>query len=129
MSITFIPAGEREYCAGICDDFSCGVCSTAHERAMNLTNVNAVDLLVWLGYDGDPYGELDASDLAARCRRRLWPEQRNVDAGRAHQVIERTNGGGAFICGRPAGRLQEYAERLLRIAERTYSSGRNVSFS
>ncbi len=129
MSVTFLIAGEREYCAGICDDFTCGVCSTAHERAMNLANVNAYDLLAWLGVtsigDSDCYGELDASDLAARCRRRLWPEARNVDAGRAEEQLSER----AVICGRPAGRLQEYAERLLRIAERAYSSGRNVSYA
>ena len=44
------------------------------DRAMNLSNRNAADLLAWLGLATDDlYGQMPARELAARCRRRLWP--------------------------------------------------------
>lgn len=51
--------------------------STFYE--LNLANGNAMDLLTWLGLPAEEYGEAPVGDLIARCRRRLWDEQRNHD--------------------------------------------------
>ena len=67
--------------------------------------------------DPAPYGELDARDLAARCRRRLWPEARNVDPARP-AVESHGRRGALFVdCGRDAGYLQDRTARLLAVAE------------
>ncbi|WNZ66213.1 hypothetical protein QEG98_42095 (plasmid) [Myxococcus sp. MxC21-1] len=89
---------------------------------LNVSNSNARDLLSWLGYHqaaaGDLYGELPARDLAARCRRRLWPEVRNLDPAIA-PVVERLPGEPLFFqCGRPEGYLRDRTEQLLALAER-----------
>ncbi len=80
---------------------------------LNLSNVNACDLLRWLGYSPEPSGELAARDLAARCRRRLWPDAWNDDpAIPAHAE-------GRFVTvGRAPGYLRERTGHLLAIAER-----------
>ena len=85
---------------------------------LNLSNVNAADLLAWLGYERDEFaGALAGSDLAARCRRRLWPEARNIDPAR-ETVTQASPGRATFIeCGRPEGYLRDRAARLLKLAE------------
>jgi hypothetical protein len=58
---------------------------------LNLANRNAADLLAWLGLpSAELYGSLPGRELAALCRRRLWPEKRNVDAERAEERIGRS---------------------------------------
>jgi hypothetical protein len=88
---------------------------------MNLSNVNAVDLLLWLGYrrhEMDTNGiRLRAGDLAARCRRRLWPEARNVDPGHSAGVDSAPGRATLIDCGRPAGYLKERTAQLLELAE------------
>lgn len=97
MSITFFADAERE--------------------GLNLSNVNAADLMRWLGYEPDCCGSLEARELAARCRRRLWPEARNFDAALAGEV-QRAPGRATFIyCGRRAGYLRERTSQLLALAE------------
>ena len=88
---------------------------------LNLSNVNAVALLLWLGYRRDEIEtagcRLPARDLAARCRRRLWPERRNEDPGIA-PAVDRAPGRATVIdCGRPAGYCQERAGQLLELAD------------
>ncbi len=88
------------------------------DEGLNLSNANACDLLVWLGYEPDYAGELDAGDLAARCRRRLWPEARNLDPARP--TVE-TGGDGRVRmveCGRPEGYLRQRTAQLLALADR-----------
>jgi hypothetical protein len=97
--------------------FSIGLRVAAHldrpDRFLNLANRNAADLLAWLGLPSeDLCGSLPARDLAARCRRRLWPETRNVDAGLPEERIGRS-----VFLGRPAGYLRSRTEDLLRLAE------------
>jgi hypothetical protein len=80
---------------------------------VNLHNEGAGDLLEWLGLPRQLWGEIDARELAPRCRRRLWDVARNDDAGRA-PLVE-----GRFIdCGRRPGYLRERTAELLRLAER-----------
>jgi hypothetical protein len=86
---------------------------------VNLANANARDFLDWIGIDSERlYGEMPARQLAPLLRRRLWPANRERgDEGRPGR-IERILGGTTLIdCGRPVGRLAEYAERLLALAE------------
>ncbi len=83
------------------------------ETFLNLANRNAADLLAWLGLPSEELcGSLPGRELAALCRRRLWPEVRNVDA----EVPEERIGRSVFL-GRPAGYLQRRTEELLRLAE------------
>ncbi len=87
---------------------------TRHEsEGLNLSNVNACALLRWLGYPPEPAGELAARDLAARCRRRLWPDAWNDDPGIPPRVE-----GHAITAGRAPGYLRERTGHLLAIAER-----------
>jgi hypothetical protein len=100
MSVTFSIEGQRpDY-----DDPSTFV---------NLSNVNAADLLEWLALPRDLWGQIDARELAARCRRRLWDVPRNHDPGRAPIVQGRL-----VTCGRFAGYLRERTADILRLAER-----------
>ncbi len=101
MSVTFSARGYRS-------------AANDTEAWINLANANAADLLEWLGYPREPlYGSLDARELAARCRRRLWPEARNVDPALPSHVE------GRFIfCGRRPAYLRERTAELLAIAER-----------
>ena len=80
---------------------------------LNLANENAGDLLEWLALARVLWGELDARELAARCRRRLWDVSRNYDPARAESVDGRV-----VVCGRFAGYLRERTADLLRLAER-----------
>ena len=75
---------------------------------------DAADLLRWLGYSTETFGSQAASDVAARCRRRLWPMPRNYDPA----VAAAKN-----YPGRPAGTLRAWTERLLRTAERAGPEG------
>jgi hypothetical protein len=80
---------------------------------LNLSNTNARALLQWLGYAAeDLCGELPAGELAARCRRRLWPEARNQDPG----LPARWDGTRFWDGGRPPGYLQERTRELLELA-------------
>lgn len=108
MSITFNIEGERS-------DLETGA------NYLNLADPNARDLLRWLGLDvkGWSFGSIPSADLAARCRRRLWPEARNEDPG-----IEGYERGCVINCGRRAGYLPEKAEALLKLCE--LAKGRRI---
>lgn len=88
----------------------CEICRDIH---INLANRNAWDLLSWLGIEPDYCGVIQARDLAARCRRRLWNEPRNHDEG-----IETIVSGRFIDCGREPGYLRRQTERLLFVAEK-----------
>jgi hypothetical protein len=93
---------------------------------LNLNQRNARDLLEWLGLptppegDDDMFGEIEAQELAARCRRRLWPVARNTDDELLGEVHEAANGHCKSIeCPRPAGYLREKTQALLTLCERS----------
>lgn len=107
--------------------FSCEIC----RAELNVTNDNARELLAWLGVSSDLCGHIKATELAVKCRRRLWPEARNYDP--AIPPID-TNCGVTGMClcaegrnpvpharviygGRGPGYLRDKTEVLLRIAE------------
>lgn len=87
-------------------------------EGMNLANANARLLLEWIGYPGDPWDldKLPAAEVAARCRRRLWPEARNHDPGRAGSEEQGDQGARLIDCGRREGYLEEKTALLLAIA-------------
>lgn len=90
--------------------------------SINLNSVNAAEVLRWLGVDPHSehglVGEIEAKELAALCRRRLWPEKRNETP--AVEGGEVPNPGGCrFILGsRDANYHQEKALALLALSER-----------
>lgn len=100
MSVTYHVEGERS-------DFE------RPETFVNMHIGNAADVAEWLGLDEWRYGEIEASELAARCRRRLWPEARNQDPG-----VEGSESGRVITGGRRAGYLPEKAAELLALCER-----------
>jgi len=95
--------------------FSCENCT---DVSVNLHNQNAGDWMRWVGLTSAPHGQIKATDLAALCRRRLWDEARNHDAGVAfedHQVEGRAR---VISGGRSAGRLRQITEQMLRVCEK-----------
>lgn len=110
--------------------FSCRICT---ELQLNVHNQNAADLLSWLGIESSPAGDMiDANELAALCRRRLWDEPRNHDSELTpKQTAERIGATGhprVITGGRPAGRLRELTRRLLVIAEYAAQQGYRVAW-
>lgn len=110
---------------------------------VNVSNTRARELLDWLGFSAearDPAlcGTLPSGELAARCRRRLWPIARNQDPGTATTIegpIARLQEIGAdaenashegptvVICGRPEGYLPVRTAQLLALCERAGAGG------
>jgi hypothetical protein len=83
------------------------------DQWINLANQNAADLLLWLGLPAEYLvGEVPARELAVRCRRRLWPEPRNVDPEIAPEFSGRF-----YSFGRPIGYLRQRTAELLHLAE------------
>ncbi len=71
------------------------------------------DVLLWLGIPvGYLVGELPSRELAALCRRRLWPEARNIDPAVPDEVYGRF-----YSFGRPIGYLRQRTAELLHLAE------------
>jgi hypothetical protein len=107
MSVTFRVKGERA-------NWETG------ENFLNLSNVNAREVLAWLGYEiGEGLlGELDARELAARCRRRLWNEPRNHDPELPGWEGRGAGGVRVVQFARRPGYLREKTEALLKLAER-----------
>jgi hypothetical protein len=122
MSVSFIPAvfddaygHYRPMFPCACDDW----CNQCQARTVNLGNDNARDLLAWLDIPATPEldGDIDARDLAARCRRRLWNEPRNHDAGVEGFVDAQAGRATLIVNGRSENYLRTQTERLLKIAE------------
>lgn len=103
MSITFTVEGERSD-------------PERPETYLNVHNANGVALLAWLDLPTDQGGSAPAREVAARCRRRLWPEARNEDRGEAGYEAGRVISGG-----RAPGTLNDRTEKLLKLCERAGS--------
>jgi hypothetical protein len=111
MSVTFSVEGERHELE-------------EYEKYLNFSNQNTQVLLDWLGVPHDHlYGSIKGTELAAKCRRRLWPESRNVDVG---TQTEEEYDGRLIRFGRPPGYLPERTAQLLQLAER--AGEKNVVF-
>lgn len=94
-------------------------CDSCIDTSLNIGEFNIRDLLNWLDLpvtDDGFHGEIRATELAARCRRRLWDEARNHDPelpGSATKII----GGPTVInCGRSPDYLRGRTDDLLRLA-------------
>jgi len=85
---------------------------------INLANPNARELLEWIGLDAGEFlwGEVQARELAALCRRRLWNEARNDDPEVADELEEVSGRCTVHRMGRRAGYLREKTEALLAVA-------------
>jgi len=93
--------------------YSCEFC----ELEINLANANAADLFAWLGIPFDYNGVIDAEELAVKCRRRLWNEDRNHDP-EIPGYEDKTPGRCSVIyTGRRPDYLRENTERMLKLAE------------
>jgi hypothetical protein len=91
----------------------------APETFVNLSGVNTRDLLAWLGMPTNEAlcGEMPAVEVAAKCRRRLWPEQRNQDPA-VPRLESHTPGKCRVVyLGRREGYLREKTEALLALCE------------
>lgn len=124
--------------------------SAEDEIYLNLSNANARDFLVYLGYAPlsadevdldlaraefgdaeivDPYvGQLDPSDVRGRCL--LSQAVGGVLADEGTEAITYRGDGGATIhdSGRPVGYMSERAARLLEIAELAAARGKMISY-
>ena len=83
-----------------------------------MANANAREWLAWVGLAGTDWGQIQASDLAARCRRRLWNEERNHDPaveGSEHQVPGHAR---LIVPDRRPDYLREQTARVLKICEK-----------
>jgi hypothetical protein len=98
----------------------CELCTDRDAWSINLCNGNAADLCAWLGapYD-EGSGELPASELAALCRRRLWPEARNAGVARPAFVDEAPGQATIVSVGRDADYLPRRTKQLLDLCERS----------
>lgn len=102
-----------------CDCFTENPCDSCTDTTMNLANMNAYDLMDWLGLSKEPCGTIKARELAALCRRRLWPERRNEDPEITPEEFAERYGTQdsprIVFAARDAGYLQNRTEQLLRI--------------
>lgn len=97
---------------------------------LNVSNVNARDLLAFLGLDlegdnDDLYGQILAKDLEVLCRRRLM-----VASVKGNDPALPTTEEGNFInCGRGEGYLVEKTKVLLKIAQERKSDEDRIVWS
>jgi hypothetical protein len=100
-------------------DFTCDDCT---DTSVNCNNANARDLMSWLNLPVDYSGHIEAPELAARCRRRLWDESRNHDAGMtSDERAERVglpNTSRCIMGGRAPDYLRDRTAQLLRVCEK-----------
>jgi hypothetical protein len=89
---------------------------------VNLSNSNARELIDWLKLSMDTsedlWGRMPAREVAARCKRRLWPEKRNCDPARATRDTKRPGKCRITEMGRPEGYLRMRTADLLQLATR-----------
>jgi hypothetical protein len=152
MSVQFIISGENpnfdaDACP-VCVDGewqTCRACDgsgfSADYRAgkitprnfVDMTNVHAVELLAWLGFEIDredqPNGVLLPGDLRARCARRLASTPANVasDLPRAEHRSRGAKGARLLLPARRTGYLADKARALLELAER--AGDRAITYS
>lgn len=93
-------------------DARCAAC----RATVNVSNVNASDLLEYLGLESAPCGHIEASKLAALCRARLAM----VNVEEARPTVKR---GRVIECGRDAGYLHNKTRALLVVAMLARSCG------
>jgi hypothetical protein len=108
--IRFMIAGDLEYS------------EERPETFVQVSESNCFDLLKWLWMEPSDFGYVAAPDLAARCRRRMWPIARNYDPALPPRG-ERSGNVRLVVAGREAGYLRARTEELLKLAERAGPEG------
>lgn len=95
---------------------------------MNVSNGNAMDVLMALGFDAEAYcGSEDSETFHARVLVAL--AENRIDAG-LPTFTDGGNGSATIVhCGREAGYVTDKLERLLVIAEFALANGQNVQWS
>lgn len=90
-----------------------------HSLHINLCNANARELLDWLEIaHEDLFGQIKGTELAAKCRRRLWDEARNHDPAKEGEVTKTPGQATLINCGREEDYLRFRTQWLLAMAER-----------
>lgn len=97
------------------DQYTCENCT---DTDINMANGNAMEWMRWVGLVADYGGEVEASKLAALCRRRLWDEQRNYDPAIEGDEFKVEGGPMVIMCGRRPNYLREQTERMLKLCEK-----------
>ena len=92
------------------------------ETFVQMTELNCLDLLKWLWLPAEDWGYVPAVELAARCRRRMWPLPRNFDPAREASE-KRVGATRVVVLAREAGYLRARTEELLKLAERAGPEG------
>ena len=95
--------------------FACPDCTDVE---LNMANTNAMDWLRWMDLAASSCGEIKASELAARCRRRLWDESRNDDPAIPGDVYKIEGGPRVIVCDRRPHYLRDQTARMLKICEK-----------
>lgn len=111
QKIRFMVAGDLDYS------------ENRPETFIQLAEADSNDLLKWLWLPASDFGYVAASDLAARCRRRLWPLPRNYDAGIPARQESSNGTVRLVVSGREPGYLRARTEELLKLAERAGPNG------
>lgn len=93
-------------------------CADCTDVELNMANRNAMEWLGWIGLAADYSGQIGARDLAARCRRRLWDEQRNYDPAVEGDGYKVDGGPRMIVADRRPNYLREQTERMLKICEK-----------
>jgi len=90
-----------------------------HSVWINLCNANARDLLDWLHIPHeDLMGQIKGTELAVKCRRRLWDEDCNHDPGKDELIIKTPGKATLIECGREDDYLRVRTQWLLAMAVR-----------
>lgn len=97
------------------DQFTCADCTDVE---VNMTDPNARDWLRWIGLAADDCGQVKASELAVRCRRRLWDEARNHDPAVDGYDHKADGCARLIIVGRGPDYLRERTAQMLKICEK-----------
>lgn len=113
QTIVFMIAGDTEYALDKPETF------------VQLTEVDALDLMRWLDLPAEDFGVVEANDLAARCRRRQWPLARNIDPAVPARSMRAVNSNLTYsVPAREEGYLRAKTNEILRLAERAGPDGR-----
>ena len=124
MSTTFSPckynAEENRYTHIWTCTCTEDICANCLDNMVNVGQGNDMELLRWLGIQPEYSGSIKATELAAKCRRRLWDVDRNHDPAMPPEDSGGPGTGharGVFF-GREPGYLRARTRELLKLAER-----------
>jgi hypothetical protein len=97
------------------EQYSCPDCTDVD---VQMATGNARDWLRWMGLPPDDAGQISARDLAVRCRRRLWNEDRNHDPAVEGGEYKAPGSARLIVCDRRPDYLRDQTEHILKICEK-----------